>query len=387
MNKSLIARTTIKGVELLKVGRWNSSTAGETEVTRTHLADMVRASTDKEVDSPVLKLGHVDPRFDGTPAAGWVRNLRLSEDGNSLYGDIAEIPSKLAAIIPTAFRRRSVEFKFGVKTPAGAVYSAALSGLALLGVTVPAVKGLEDILDVYASTSEATSASAVAVELSGDTLGVPQSPADPGDAKTGSGAPGGPADMSNLKGAPVAILEALKAKLGLPADATDETVEAALTAANVTAAPADGTPAAPQTPNPAPVPAATPAPGAVTPAAADPAAAPAAPAAPALSAPGTVTVSAVVFAEMQEDLKALSASSKVDRDRRNLDAALSAGRISPAEEAVWAKNLHDSEAATLAILSALPARYSTAEIGLSAAPAPTVDIEAELLRLADEAGI
>lgn len=375
-----LVRTTIKGVQLLKAGDWKGL-KGRALVTKQMLSDIVAAYNDPEIDRPVIKLGHIDPRFDGQPAAGWVTNPRLSEDGSTLLGDLADMPSRLAAIVPTAYRRRSVEYKQGVTTPSGRTYSASLTGLALLGVQAPAVKGLEDILDVYASENpgmedETTFEELVSLSFDdGDTPPVP--PKDPaaGDARTGSGT-----DPANeLKGAPVAILEALKEKLGLPADATEADVEAALAKATVEAAPAEdagaGAPAAPAAPATAPAPAAG------TPAA------PAAGQALSEGGPRVIQLSETVWNETTSRLSDLEKETAERRRKETLEVALSAGRISPAEVAQWEKSLIEAEGPTVALLSSLPARYSTVEIGLSdGTPAPETD-EAELLKLAEAAGI
>ncbi|QKY79772.1 scaffolding protein [Arthrobacter phage Bumble] len=378
-----LVRTTIKGVELLKAGDWKGL-KGRALVTKQMLSDIVSAYADKEIDRPVIKLGHIDPRFDGQPAAGWVTNPRLSEDGNTLLGDLADMPSRLAAIVPTAYRRRSVEYKRDVTTPSGRTYSASLTGLALLGAQAPAVKGLEDILDVYASENpgmedETTYAEVVSLSFEdGDTPPVPPLPAGTVDARTGSGA-----DSANeSKGAPVAILEALKAKLGLAAEATEADVEAALAKANLTSAPAEGeaapegTPAAPAG-TPAPAAAATPAPGT-----------PGAPAPVALSeGVRVIQLSEDVWNSTQTALSTLQKDAAERRRKETLDVALSAGRITPAESPAWEKALAENEDATVALLSSLPARYSTVEVGLSdGGPAPEAD-EAELEKLAIAAGL
>jgi hypothetical protein len=167
--------------------------------------------------------------------------------------------------------------------------------------------------------------------------------------------------------------------LGLPAEATEADVEAALGKATVTAAVAEAAEgAAPAAPAAAPAaPAAAPAPA--------PAAAPAAPVA--LSGgPETVVLSAAVWAETEAQLKTLSEEAAIRRRKETLDVALSAGRISPAEIKTWATALETNEAGTVTLLSSLPARYSTVEVGLSDGGSTLTD-EAELEKLADEAGI
>jgi phage I-like protein len=143
--------TTIPGVELMKVGIWQSG-SGPVDVTPARLAAVLAASQDTEVDVPVLKIGHYDQRFeDGTPALGYVKNQRLSADGNTLLGDITDVPVKLAEIAKSAYKRRSAELRFNVKTPSGRTHEATMTGLALLGVTPPAVKGMADLVGLYFS--------------------------------------------------------------------------------------------------------------------------------------------------------------------------------------------------------------------------------------------
>jgi hypothetical protein len=272
----------------------------------------------------------------------------------------------------------------GVTTPSGKKYRAALTGLALLGAKAPAVKGLADILEFYASESPGLEDDAkrdlivhFAVDGDTDTAPVPHSPSAGGDAGDGSNTP-------DERGADVALSEALKKKLGLPETATDAEVEAALEAATLAAPAAEGTePPAAGTPA-APAPAAAPA--AVEPAAAP---APTATDAAALAAgPATVVVSAVQFAEMNAQLSALTTSAAADRKKAALDNAIKTGRISPAERVAFAANLDKDEAAGTALLNSLAPRFSVSiELGADHAPQSDADAEAALLKQAEEAGI
>jgi cation transport regulator ChaB len=139
---------TIPNVELVRAGTWQAST-GTVKITREDLEAMLSAASDPEVDRAPVRIGHVDPRFDGEPALGWVGNLRIHRD--MLVGDLVDVPAELADVIPKAFRRRSVEIAWAVRTPSGRRHKAALVGLALLGVSPPAVKGLADVLALYSS--------------------------------------------------------------------------------------------------------------------------------------------------------------------------------------------------------------------------------------------
>lgn len=142
---------TVPGVPLVKVGTWNGST-GARSITTQDLADMVDAAASGELDRAVVKKGHLDPRhqnplWDGEPAYGQVTNLRLSEDQQVLVGDMVNVPSDLADSMASAYPNRSVEIAWNVRLKDATQkvrkhFRAALSGLALLGATPPAVKGL-----------------------------------------------------------------------------------------------------------------------------------------------------------------------------------------------------------------------------------------------------
>lgn len=149
------ATVTIPGVQLLKVGRWYSKSHPDgRDYTAAELAAAVAAAQDPTVDHPVLKIGHRSKLAaaelgDGAPALGWLSNVRLEDDGNTLVADIVDVPAKLAAIIPKAFRRRSAEVAFGLRAASGKAYAMALTALSLLGEQPPAVKGLDDVTALY----------------------------------------------------------------------------------------------------------------------------------------------------------------------------------------------------------------------------------------------
>lgn len=139
----------VPDVELLKTGEWPLAT-GTCTFTTEDLAAAVRAAQAPSVSRPVIKLGHDDPRFSGEPAVGFVDNLRLSDDGSTLVGDLCGVPGWLADIMPSAYPRRSIEGQFNYRDQAGTVHPFALTGLALLGVTPPAVGTLSSLRDVAA---------------------------------------------------------------------------------------------------------------------------------------------------------------------------------------------------------------------------------------------
>lgn len=139
----------VPDVEILRMGQWPLST-GEVTFTSEDLAAAVQASQSPAVARPVIKLGHVDPRFDGEPAVGFVDNLRLSSDGSALVGDLRGLPAWLADIMPSAYPNRSIEGAFNYRDQTGRVHDFALTGLALLGVSPPAVGTLAQLRDVAA---------------------------------------------------------------------------------------------------------------------------------------------------------------------------------------------------------------------------------------------
>jgi hypothetical protein len=373
-----IATTTFKDVQLVRAGTWGGMT-GQSTITPAHLADAVAAYGDPEIDRGVIKIGH-DGDLNlatGHPALGWIENLKLSADKNTLIGDLVDVPAKLASIVPRAFRRRSVEMSLGVTTPSGKKYAAALTGLALLGAKAPAVKGLDDVLSLYASegvpgmADDATRDAVIAFAVEGatDTAPVPHAPGPGGNADLGSTTP-------DERTADVALLDAVKKKLGLPETATDAEIEAALEAAELAA------PAAEKTPEQVAAEAAAEAADKAT---ADAAATDAA-ALAAGTAPQTVTVTAVQFAAMQSELATLTSERAADRKKNALDSAVKTGRIAPAERVAFAATLEANEEAGIALLASLAPRFSVIELGADHAPAADMD-DAALMAEADRLGL
>jgi len=138
---------TIPGVELIRVGTWEIST-GTWTVTPADLVAAVAAHRAGAVRRPPVKLGHVDPRFDGEPAYGFVDNLRVVDNGQTLVGDLVGLPPMLADLIPVAYADRSVEGVQGFVDASGQAYSFALTGVALLGAEAPGVSTLRSLADV-----------------------------------------------------------------------------------------------------------------------------------------------------------------------------------------------------------------------------------------------
>ena len=137
------------GVELARVGKWHAST-GPVEITRADLAAAAAAS--HRLPHPVLKLGHDDPRFGGSPALGHLENLRVTDRGNTLVGDLVDVPQWLATDMAKHYPQRSIEACANYETN-GRIYRFAITGLALLGASWPAVTDLPSLQELLAKES------------------------------------------------------------------------------------------------------------------------------------------------------------------------------------------------------------------------------------------
>jgi hypothetical protein len=164
---------TIPAVPIVSVGTWDLST-GRTTFTKEHLADAVAAVADPAIRTPILKIGHVDPRFDGEPAVGRIENLRLSADKLTVLGDYTGVPAWLADTMASAYPSRSMEGDWNVTTVGGRTYSMVITAVALLGVQSPGITTLGDIADLFG-----VAASLQQADLAGDPFAVVLPAADP----------------------------------------------------------------------------------------------------------------------------------------------------------------------------------------------------------------
>lgn len=131
-------------VDLLKVGTWNAET-GLAPISREDLASAVDAAP--QLPDPVIKIGHDDPRFSGSPALGRVTNLRLADGGDTLVGDLVDIPAWLGNSAADAFPQRSIEAVTDYESN-GLKFPFVLTGVALLGASWPAVTDLDSLKEL-----------------------------------------------------------------------------------------------------------------------------------------------------------------------------------------------------------------------------------------------
>lgn len=136
-------------VELASAGYWELST-GPVEFTPQNWLDAIAASQCPAIGNPVIKLGHIDPRFDGEPSIGRVTGLHTAKAGNKIVGDLDGMPGWLAAIAPSAYPQRSIEAYYDVKCSIGHTHPFVMTAVALLGVATPGVGNLTTLGDVAA---------------------------------------------------------------------------------------------------------------------------------------------------------------------------------------------------------------------------------------------
>lgn len=140
---------TIRGVEIFKVGTWDARN-GTVTATREDLESAVEFDRAGIHRPPPLKIGHDDPRFDGGPALGHLENLRLADGGDTLVADFVGVPAAIAALLPHAYRDRSIEGLFDYRDPnSGRSFRFIVTACALLGEAAPAVHTLKQLGELY----------------------------------------------------------------------------------------------------------------------------------------------------------------------------------------------------------------------------------------------
>jgi hypothetical protein len=311
----------LHGVELARPGTWRLS-SGMREFTAAMLRDAADFYASTGGQRIPLGFGHMDSRFDGEPAFGWLSNVRYDEDetGPVLLGDLVDMDDWVAAAAPTRWPHRSIEGVMGV-TFNGREFGLVLTRLALLGSTppgIPVLKSLTDVRQLVAASVAATGGVWIAAS-------VPESSPELG------ATPPGEIDPSNREGA-AGMPDAAKLReaLGLSPDVSDDEVRAALASAGLVASQPEPPKPAPE-PTPAPQPTPDPAPSPdrqpdlVTAAAAQ---------------PGTLVIASSVWEETQKRIQNLTSFvDKTKRDERDtvIAKAVEDGKFTPAQKTHFAR--------------------------------------------------
>lgn len=144
----------IEGVPICATGTYKLST-GEATFTEEDLAAAVRALDDPAVKVPRVKVDGLGDSFDptahgGEPAFGYVDAMRVSDDGQTLYGDLM-VPAWLAESIEWAYPSRSIEGGQGWQSPTGKTHELVITAVALLGVDLPGVSTLPDLQELLSA--------------------------------------------------------------------------------------------------------------------------------------------------------------------------------------------------------------------------------------------
>jgi hypothetical protein len=274
------------GVELARPGTWRLAT-GLRDFSAGMLRDAAEFHASTGAQRIPLGFGHLDNRFDGDPAWGWLTNVRYAEDetGPVLLGDLVELDDWVAAAAPARWPHRSIEGVTGI-TFAGREYSLVLTRLALLGATppgMPVLKSLSDLRQLVAAAAAASGGVWIAASIPETS---PQGADSPSEREGAVGMP----DAAKLREA-----------LGLQAEASDDEVKAALASSGLVASQPEPQPAPEPTPTPAPEPEPAPQPDTKLVSAA-------------VGAPGMKLVSESVWDETQKTIAKLSAF--VDETKR-----------------------------------------------------------------------
>lgn len=307
--------SSLRGVELARPGTWQLA-SGTREFTAGMLrdaADFYAASGEQRIP---LGFGHMDSRFDGDPAWGWLTNVRYAEDdrGPVLLGDLVDLDDWVAAAAPARWPHRSIEGVTGV-TFQGREYSLVLTRMALLGATppgMPVLKSLSDLRQLVAAAAAACGGEWIAASIPETT---PSTGVEPQHPTEGAG-------MTSL----AKYREVLA---GLPDGASDDEVRAVLASAGLAATP-------PEPPQPSPHPA-------PQPDLPQPAPNPAEPTAELVAAagkPGTVILASSVWEETQKTITSLKAFvDKTKRDERDavIASAVEQGKFTPAQKQHFAR--------------------------------------------------
>lgn len=139
----------LENVEVLATGVFEASRGGKVTVTQSDL-NAIAADTQANLSvlRPPLKLGHTENPFPdgkGAPALGWVQNLSVR--GDKLVATFTKVPATLVdAIRKGRWRTRSAELMKWRHPETGTVFNRVLKAVALLGVEMPAVQTLRDIV-------------------------------------------------------------------------------------------------------------------------------------------------------------------------------------------------------------------------------------------------
>jgi len=104
---------------------------------------------------PTVKLGHSEGEIEkrsGYPAVGYITDLSLTPDGQTLKANIERVPAQVKDLIDKgAYAQKSAEIWVNYEDENGEKVGPLLTGLAVLGEELPEIKTLSDIQKLYMS--------------------------------------------------------------------------------------------------------------------------------------------------------------------------------------------------------------------------------------------
>lgn len=146
----------IENVPLVRTGIDYPLSTGPKTFTEEDLQAAVAAvANDPAVHAPRIKIDGLAESFDpqahgGEPALGWVEDLAVSGDGQTLTGTMV-IPEWLGDVADFAYPNRSIEGISGLHTPTGQSHDLVVTAVVLLGVDLPGVSTLPDLAEFLAN--------------------------------------------------------------------------------------------------------------------------------------------------------------------------------------------------------------------------------------------
>lgn len=332
-----------EGIELARVGEWELAT-GPLTVTPEMLVNAAeRAQTAGPNFRAPIKLGHVDPRFDGEPALGWLHNLRVEGAGDAtvLKGDVTGMPKWLADLEPTAYPDRSVEGL--VHAGADGAHGFEITALALLGVTPPGMTTIRSLRDLPAALGVTDQPMPVAAafkashdaptpELTAEEIAaLDQTPAEP---------PVAPPTPKEADAMSDTVIKGLRERLGIADDAELDDAGVLAAVDQALAERAEPTPEVPAVPE------------------------------------GSVVINGDALEELRiaaaAGQEARAVQLRMERDT-TISTAIAAGKIAPARKDHWATNWDKDPEGTKTAISELEAVFPIAAAGHTGSDVSGVD--------------
>lgn len=199
---------------------------------------------------PTVKLGHSEGEIEkrsGFPAVGYITDLKLTPDGQTLKADIERVPAQVKDLIDKgAYAQKSAEIWVNYEDENGEKVGPLLTGLAVLGEELPEIKTLSDIQKLYmsdqtkvlyielSSTNKKTKEAIIMEDVSKKQVGAAEN--GEGEQKQSGGAPAANDLVTGLEKSLAELSKAIEAG-GVDA-ATLEKIAALLTPVLKKAAPA-----------------------------------------------------------------------------------------------------------------------------------------------------